>query len=71
MPTIKERIKGYGVKRLASELGVTTGAVSQWSRVPVERVLEVERIVGIPRHELRPDIYPPPNAESLHPEAAR
>lgn len=39
--------------------GITPQAVSQWRRVPVERVLEVERVTGIPRSELRPDIYPP------------
>ena len=43
--------------RLAQELGITHGAVSQWPRVPAERVLDVERITGISRHELRPDIY--------------
>jgi hypothetical protein len=26
-------------------------------------VLEVERITGIPRHELRPDLYPSPTQE--------
>lgn len=40
--------------------GLTPQAISQWRRVPVERVLEVEKATGIPRHELRPDIYPPP-----------
>jgi len=44
--------------RIATELGITHSAVSQWRRVPADRVLEVERITGIPRHELRPDIYP-------------
>ena len=44
--------------RIARELGITHGAVSQWQKVPAERVLDVERITGIPRHELRPDIYP-------------
>lgn len=43
--------------RLARELGVTHGAVSQWKRVPAERVLDVERITGIPREQLRPDLY--------------
>ncbi len=46
--------------RLSRELGITHGAISQWRRVPVERVLDIERITGLPRHVLRPDIYPPP-----------
>lgn len=40
--------------------GLTPQAISQWRRVPVERVLDVEKATGVPRHELRPDIYPPP-----------
>jgi DNA-binding transcriptional regulator YdaS (Cro superfamily) len=28
-------------------------------RVPAERVLEVEQLSGISRHELRPDVYGP------------
>ena len=32
---------------LATGLGVTAGAVSQWDRVPAERVLDVERLTGI------------------------
>lgn len=42
---------------LARHLGVTRGAVAQWSRVPAERVVEVERITGISREQLRPDLY--------------
>lgn len=45
--------------RLARELGITQGAISQWSRVPAERVLDVSRIADIPKEELRPDLYPP------------
>ena len=44
--------------RIARELGITHGAVYQWRRIPAERVLEVERITGVPRHVLRPDLYP-------------
>ena len=50
---------------LAKELGITPGALSQWKRVPSERVLGVERLTGISRHELRADLYgqrPAPDA---------
>jgi DNA-binding transcriptional regulator YdaS (Cro superfamily) len=43
---------------LATALGIKPQAVQQWTRVPTPRVLEVERITGVSRHELRPDIYP-------------
>jgi DNA-binding transcriptional regulator YdaS (Cro superfamily) len=54
----KQSIGGY--RTLAATLRITPQAVSQWKRVPVTRVLDVERITGVPRHELRPDFYPPP-----------
>jgi DNA-binding transcriptional regulator YdaS (Cro superfamily) len=50
--------------RLARGLGLTTGAIAQWKRVPAERLPEVEKITGIPRHELRSDICPPPARET-------
>jgi DNA-binding transcriptional regulator YdaS (Cro superfamily) len=49
--------KGLGA-RITRELNLSSGAVSQWTRIPAERVLDVERITGIPREELRPDLYP-------------
>lgn len=32
-------------------------AVSNWRKVPAERVLDIERHSGMSRHELRQDIY--------------
>jgi len=43
---------------LAEKLAISPQALSQWQRVPSARVLEVERITGVSRHELRPDLYP-------------
>lgn len=45
--------------------GITSQAVSQWKKVPVERVLRVEEVAGVSRYELRPDVYgDPPNVEA-------
>lgn len=64
-PTLKAiRIAG-GTAGLGRELGVSQAAVARWKsidRIPVERVLQVERLTGVPRTELRPDIYPPGDA---------
>lgn len=46
-------------KALAERIGITGQAISQWKRVPAERVLDVERATGVSREELRPDLYPP------------
>lgn len=50
--------KAGGPSALSRLLGIRPQAVSQWRRIPVERVIEIERATGIDRHELRPDIYP-------------
>lgn len=42
---------------LARELKISRAAVAKWERVPAERVVDVERITGIPREVLRPDIF--------------
>jgi len=47
-----------GLRELGRKLGISHQAIHQWVRVPAERVLTVERITGVSRHALRPDIYP-------------
>lgn len=47
-----------GVGALARALGISQPSVSNWSRIPAERVLAVESLTGVPRTALRPDLYP-------------
>lgn len=56
--------KGLTQADLAEILGVKPPAICKWEngRVAVDKVLLVERRLGIKRWKLRPDIYPPPNA---------
>lgn len=53
----KNAFRGGGAE-LARRLKVTPQAISQWERVPSERVLQVEKETGVSRHDLRPDLYP-------------
>jgi TorA maturation chaperone TorD len=46
-----------GVTELARRIGISQPSVSNWARVPAERVLEVENASGIARSVLRPDLY--------------
>lgn len=47
-----------GVAKLAAALNISSQAVSQWKRIPAERVIDIERATGVPRQTLRPDLYP-------------
>ncbi len=48
------------VTRIAAALGISTAAVSQWRRVPDERVAEVARALGVAPENIRPDLGPVP-----------
>jgi len=48
-----------GVRALARLVGVSQPAVSNWTRIPADRVLAIESLTKVPRGELRPDLYPP------------
>jgi TorA maturation chaperone TorD len=49
-----------GVGQLADKIGISQPSVSNWHKIPAERVLTVESVTGIPRTALRPDLYPAP-----------
>ena len=46
-----------GVTELARRIGIAQPSVSNWTRVPAERVIVVEEATGIDRSILRPDLY--------------
>jgi TorA maturation chaperone TorD len=50
------RVAG-GVGALAQKIGISQPSVSNWSRVPAERVVSVEAATGVTRAVLRPDLY--------------
>lgn len=45
------------LSKLAAELGITPGAVTQWDEVPAERMGDISRVTGIAMRDLRPDIF--------------
>jgi TorA maturation chaperone TorD len=56
-----------GVGALARKIGIAQPSVSNWTRIPAERVLAVETATGIDRSVLRPDLYrgQNPNAQDV------
>lgn len=64
MKTPIENLKEQGWKpaklaRALTDIGknISPQAISQWGEVPAERLLDVERVTGVPRQQLRPDLY--------------
>lgn len=55
--------KGMNIPALADRLGLNKTSVWRWNekRVPIDRVAEVERVTGIPREHLRPDVFKSPS----------
>ena len=47
-----------GPVELAKRLKIRPQAISQWTKVPSERVIAVEKATGVSRNDLRPDLYP-------------
>ena len=55
---LNEAIRAVGgVSELARKIGIAQPSVSNWTRVPAERVLAVEEVTGVSRITLRPDLY--------------
>jgi TorA maturation chaperone TorD len=46
-----------GVAQLARKIGIAQPSVSNWNKVPAQRVIAVEAATGVSRQQLRPDLY--------------
>jgi TorA maturation chaperone TorD len=46
-----------GVRALAQKIGISQPSVSNWTRVPADRVRAVEAVTGVNRAVLRPDLF--------------
>ena len=57
-PGLSEAIQAVGgVSELARRIGISQPSVSNWDKIPAERVLAVEAATGVARMRLRPDLY--------------
>lgn len=57
-PGLEEAIRAAGgVSELARRLGIAQPSVSNWERIPAERVASVEQATGVDRARLRPDLF--------------
>jgi len=57
-PGLQQAINAAGgVSELARKIGIAQPSISNWSRVPAERVASVEQVTGVDRALLRPDLF--------------
>jgi DNA-binding transcriptional regulator YdaS (Cro superfamily) len=56
--------KAGGQTKLARRLGKYPQLIQSWEKhgLPAKWAIPVEEATGVPRHKLRPDIYPAPQA---------
>jgi DNA-binding transcriptional regulator YdaS (Cro superfamily) len=45
------------LSNLARALKITPAAINQWKIIPADKLVAISNETGIPRHELRPDLY--------------
>jgi len=62
-PALAQAIATFGGQvKLADAIQTSQQNVSNWLRtgkVAPDKVILIEKVSGVSRHELRPDIYPP------------
>lgn len=64
--TVRRAIEAAGgPTALARQLGIKSPSLYSWTKIPAERVGAVHEATGIPREELRPDLYGAPSLDSV------
>ena len=62
-PALQKAISTMGGQvKLAEAIDTSQQNISNWLRtgkVAPNKVIKIEKVTGVSRHELRPDIYPP------------
>jgi len=58
----KEKINKWaapvgGIPGLAARLKIKRQAIYQWDEIPTKRIVEIEKITGVDRSILRPDLF--------------
>jgi DNA-binding transcriptional regulator YdaS (Cro superfamily) len=46
-----------GVTHIAKALGISRQAIYQWKEIPPKHLVALEKITGVPRAEMRRDLY--------------
>jgi len=46
-----------GWRALARLLGIKYQSLQKWRRIPADRVVAIEKVTGVSRETLRPDLY--------------
>ncbi len=59
-----------GPAKLGRVLGLSHSTILAWKSVPPKHVPAISRLTGIPRHELRPDLWEAPATAPAHQDAA-
>lgn len=64
--TVRRAIEAAGgPTALARKLGIKSPSLYSWTKIPAERVEAVHEATGIPREDLRPDIFREPRVDRL------
>jgi len=53
-----------GYTALARKLGIDRNAIRRWHNVPDHWIIKIEHLTGVPREELRPDLYLAPRPKA-------